>query len=230
MCFAADDHSVSMNDGWGEPSYVNETHSSGTSPFAVTLTHVTGGVSGVSVHSTSGGGTIYAQGLDYTFVPTTGVVTLIPGGPGGIVASTTYYFDYMNTTVEPVVVAAATAATIPTAALGYHLDLKHENIVVGSFIGSSTSVIGITDTTQSSVLAEGVDFDVDYQAGIITFIPGAAGTATAGDTLSLGYRYKGIAPTAARPVAGRIWQIETTYGSSAPMAWVNLNDQAVAAV
>ena len=232
MCFAADDHSVSMNDGWGETSYVNESHvvPASPGPYTDTLTHVTGGVSGVSVHTASPGGTVGQQGLDYTFVPSTGVVTIIVGGPAGFAAGQTLYFDYMNTTVEPVVVAADTAGTIPTAALGYHLDLKHENIIPGSIVGATSSVIGITDCTQSSVLHEGVDFDVDYQAGIITFIPGGAGSATAADTLAFGYSYKGTAPVSPRPVVGRVVQIETTYGASGPGAWVDMRDQSVTTV
>lgn len=92
IAFAVDDNSVSLSDGSGATKVTAQTtvFPAAASAQIISLGHEN--VSGVRVHSTSAGGTVYTEGTDYAVNFQSGLVMLISGG--GIVAAATAYIDY----------------------------------------------------------------------------------------------------------------------------------------
>ena len=90
--FAVDDNSVSLSDGSGATAVTAQTavFPAAGSAQIISLGHEF--VSKVNVHSTSAGGTIYTEGIDYVVDFPAGLVMLISGG--GIAAGATAYIDY----------------------------------------------------------------------------------------------------------------------------------------
>ncbi len=92
MAFAADDNSVSINDGSGATAVVAQstTFPGAASPQIVGVGHEN--ISKVRVHSTSGGGTVYTEGTDYVVDFQAGLIMLVSGG--AIAAAATVFVDY----------------------------------------------------------------------------------------------------------------------------------------
>jgi hypothetical protein len=92
MAFAADDNSVSINDGSGATAVVAQstTFPGAASPQIVSVGHEN--ISKVRVHSTSGGGTVYTEGTDYVVDIQAGLIMLVSGG--AIAAAATVFVDY----------------------------------------------------------------------------------------------------------------------------------------
>jgi hypothetical protein len=92
IAFAVDDNSVSLSDGSGATAVTAQAtvFPAAASAQIISLGHEN--VSKVKVHSTSAGGTVYAEGTDYAVGFQTGLVMLISGG--GIAAAATVYIDY----------------------------------------------------------------------------------------------------------------------------------------
>jgi hypothetical protein len=92
LAYAVDDNSVSANNGSGATAVTAQstTFPASSSAQIVTLGHEE--VSSVRVHSTSGGGTVYTEGTDYTVNYQSGLLMLIAGG--GIAAAATVFVDY----------------------------------------------------------------------------------------------------------------------------------------
>ena len=90
--FAVDDNSVSASDGSGATAIAAQPTAfpTATSAQIAALGHEN--VSKVKVHSTSGGGTVYAEGTDYVVDYQAGLVML--AGGGAIAAGATVYVDY----------------------------------------------------------------------------------------------------------------------------------------
>ncbi len=92
LAFAVDDNSISASDGSAATAVVAQstTFPSSTSAQIVNLGHEA--IAKVKVHSTAGGGTVYAEGTDYVVDYQAGLVMLIAGG--AIVAAATVFVDY----------------------------------------------------------------------------------------------------------------------------------------
>jgi hypothetical protein len=92
MAYAADDNSVSASDGSGATAVTAQavTFPASTSAQIVAVGHEN--ISKVTVHSTSGGGTVYTEGTDYVVDYQAGLLMLVSGG--AIAAAATVYADY----------------------------------------------------------------------------------------------------------------------------------------
>ncbi|MGH7933967.1 MAG: hypothetical protein ACREQN_12500 [Candidatus Binataceae bacterium] len=92
MAFAADDNSVSLNDGSGATAVSGQAavFPAASSPQIVALGHEN--VSNLKVQSTSSGGTVYTDGADYVVDYQTGLLMLVAGG--AIAAAATVYVSY----------------------------------------------------------------------------------------------------------------------------------------
>jgi len=92
MAFAVDDNSVSLSDGSAATAVVAQSVT--LPPTAVPQISVLGheNIAKVKVHSTSAGGTVYSEGIDYVIDYQAGLLMLVSGG--AIAAASTIFVDY----------------------------------------------------------------------------------------------------------------------------------------
>ncbi len=94
LCFANDDHTVSLADGSGGTTIPNTTSITfpAAAPLVVVLNEYIQPGSVTVTSASGGGGTVYVEGTDYAIDYQAGLIMALAGG--GIAASSTKYITY----------------------------------------------------------------------------------------------------------------------------------------